>query len=450
MRRGFRSARARTAVVAALLLCATAALPGRPALAAGTPSPYAIAPDARPVTGATDVADAAPLLPGTTYKSSLPSGGRSYYRLDLDATSDAYVSATAIPAPGASVSAGDGIKVFVQDADGSTCSSGTETFGIVHTPRPITAWAAREVSSKRPRCEGAGTYYVTVERDGTADSAPDIWDLELFAASEPPLKQAGTTNIPQAWDSTSPEPVAGEGVRRAGGSGFASAAPVGQGVWNSGIEPGRTLFYEVPLDWGRQLSVIAELAGSNRREGYVTGALNLSLYNPVRGLVDDASTSYNGSQESVDLDPLPPVAYENRYAGPVPKRFKSMRFAGSYYLAVHLAADVAEQYGDGPLQLTLRVRVEGAAEAGPDYAGESEPGDVFQVTEDDRWVAAGGGAAGDGGDAAMTGGAGGVGCGGSAEDWGLVERGPGREGAGGVLEDGSRPARGPGRADSGR
>ncbi|MGN9755661.1 hypothetical protein [Streptomyces sp. SD31] len=400
MRRGHRSARARTAVVAALLLCTTAALPGRPALAAGTPSPYAIAPDARPVAGATDAADAAPLVPGTTYKSSLPSGVKSYYRLDLDATSDAYVSATAIPAPGTSVSAGDGIKVFVLDADGSTCSSGTETFGIVHTPRPITAWAAREVSSKRPRCEGAGTYYVTVERDGTADSAPDTWDLELFAASEPPLKQAGATNTPEAWDSTSPEPVTGEGVRRAGGSGFASAAPVGQGVWNSGIEPGRTLFYEVPLDWGRQLSVIAELGGSNGREGYVPGALNLALYNPVRGLVDDASTSYNGSQESVELDPLPPVAYENRYA--VPKRFKGMRFSGSYYLAVHLAADVAEMYGDGPLQLTLRVRVEGAAEAGPGYAGESEPGDVFQVTEGDRWVAAGGGAAGDGGDAAMT------------------------------------------------
>ncbi|KUL26953.1 hypothetical protein ADL12_31090 [Streptomyces regalis] len=399
-RRGHRSARARAAVVAALLLCTTAALPGRSALAAGTPSPYAFAPDARPVAGAPGTADAAPLTPGTTYKSSLPSGTKSYYRLGLDATSDVYVSATAIPAPGTTLSASDGIKVTVQDADGSNCSFGSETFGIVHTPRPIAAWAARQASANRPRCESAGTYYVIVERVGTAEAAPDTWDLELFATSEPPLEQTGATSAPEDWDSASPEPLTGEEVRRDGGSGFASAASVGHGVWNSDIEPGRTLFYKVPLDWGRQLYATAELGSANGRAGYVDGALNLSLYNPVRGLVDDASTSYNGRQEATEVGPLPPVAYENRYA--IPQRFKGMRFAGSYYLVVHLAADMAERYGDGPLQLTLRVRVGGAAAAGPGYAGEPEPGDVFQVTEGDRWAAEGSGAAGGGGDAAMT------------------------------------------------
>ncbi|WP_369170664.1 hypothetical protein AB5J49_23990 [Streptomyces sp. R28] len=405
VRRGHRSARARGAVVAALLLCTTAALPGRSALAAGTPGPYAFAPDARPIIGATSTADAAPLTPGTTYKSSLPSGAKSHYRLDLDATSDAYVSAMAIPAAGSTVSASDGIKVSVQDADGSDCSFDTKTFGIAHTPRPIAVWAAREVSSNRPRCEGAGTYYVIVERVGTANSAPDTWDLELFATSEPRLKKTDATSAPDGWNSASPEPLTGEDVRRDGGSGFASAASVGQGVWNSDLNPGRTLFYRVPLDWGRQLYATAELGSSNGRDGSVPGALNLSLYNPVRGFVDDASTSYNGNQKAVELDPLPPVAYENRYA--VPKRFKGVRFAGSYYLVVHLAADVAEQYGDGPLQLTLRVRVWGAAQAGPGYAGESEPGGVFQVAEDDQWAGAGGafgagGGAGDGGGAAMT------------------------------------------------
>ncbi|MDF3143361.1 MULTISPECIES: hypothetical protein [unclassified Streptomyces] len=403
VRRGHCSARARGAVVAALLLCTTAALPGRSALAAGTPSPYTFAPDARPIVGATGTADAAPLTPGTTYKSSLPSGVKVHYRLDLDATSDAYVSAMAIPAAGTTVSASDGIRVSVQDADGTNCSLDTEIFGVAHSPRPITAWAAREASSNRPRCEGAGTYYVIVERVGRADSAPETWDLELFAASEPSLRQADATSAPDGWNSASPEPVTGEDVRRDGGSGFASAASVGQGVWNSDITPGRTLFYRVPLDWGRQLYATAELGSSNGRDGYVSGALNLSLYNPVHGFVDDASTSYKGTQKAVELDPLPPVAYENRYAAH--KRFKGMRFAGSYYLVVHLAADMAENYGDGPLQLTLRVRVGGAAEAGPGYAGESEPGGVFQVAEGDRWAAAGGGAgggSGGGGGAAMT------------------------------------------------
>lgn len=397
-RRDHSSARARVTVVGALLLCTTAALPGGAALAAGTPSPYAFAPDARSVAGATGTADAARLTPGATYKSSLPSGGKLYYRLDLDATSDTYVSATAIPAAGSTVSANDGIRVSVQDADGGSCSFDSERFGTVHSPRPLAAWAAREISANRPRCETAGTYYVVVERVGTASSAADAWDLELFTASEPSLEQSGATSAPEAWDSASPDPLTGEGVRRGGGSGFASAASVGQGVWSADIEPGRTFFYKVPLTWGRQLYATAELGSSAGGGGTAVGALNLSLYNPARGLVDDTNTNYDGSQKAAEIDPLPPVAYENRYAAP--KRLNGMRFAGSYYLVVHLAAEVAEKYGDGPLPLTLRVRVGGSAESGPGYAGESAPPGLFQVGAGDPEAAAESGAAGDG-DAAM-------------------------------------------------
>ncbi|MFJ7075300.1 hypothetical protein [Streptomyces sp. NPDC098781] len=384
-----------------LLLCTTAALPLPLAQAAGTPAPYGFAPDARPVTGATGAADAEPLTPGTEYKSSLPGTGEIHYRLDLDATSDVYVSVTAVPAADSTRYAGDGVKVSVRDAAGRSCSQDTETFGVVRSPRPIAAWGAREASAKRPRCASAGTYDVIVERAGTAESAPDSWDLELFATSEPPRRQTGETSAPEAWDSASPALLAGDGERREGGSGFASAVTVGQGVWTADIEPGRTLFYQVPLDWGRQLYATAELGSSNSGDGYAVGALDLSLYNPVRGFVDDASANYDGSRKAAELEPLPPVAYENRYAGP--DRLRAMRFAGSYYLVVHLAAEVAERYGEGPFELTLRVREEGTAQAGPDYAGESEPRGVFRVSAGEREAAAGGAAGtGGGGDAAMT------------------------------------------------
>ncbi|MFE5815984.1 hypothetical protein ACFQ6S_21655 [Streptomyces sp. NPDC056479] len=377
-------------------------MPVLPAQAAGTPGPYAFAPGARSVTGATGTADAEPLTPGATYKSSLPSVGEIHYRLDLDATSDVYVSVTAVAPLGSGIYAGDGINVSVRDAAGRTCSQDRETFGVVHSPRPIAAWGARETSVNRPRCESAGTYDVIVERVGTAESAPDTWDLELFATSEPPLKQTGETNAPEVWNSASPAPLTGEGERRVGGSGFASAVPVGQGAWTADIEPGRTLFYKVPLDWGRQLYATAELGSSKGGDGYAVGALNLSLYNPVRGFVDDASANYDGRRKAAELDPLPPVAYENRYAGP--DKLSAMRFAGSYYLVVHLAAEVAERYGEGPFELTLRVREEGSAQAGPGYAGESEPGDVFHVSAAERQAATGGaaGTGGGGDDAAMT------------------------------------------------
>ncbi|QOV40956.1 hypothetical protein IM697_01060 [Streptomyces ferrugineus] len=399
--RGQSPARARAAVVAVLLLCTTAFLADGPALAAGTPEPYAFAPDAEPVTGATSTADAAPLAPGTTYKSSLPGEGEIHYRLDLDDTSDAYVSVIAVPPPGSTIKAGDGIRVSVRDADERTCSQDTSTFRGVHSPRPLGAWGAREISANRTGCDSAGAYDVIVERLATTGSSLDSWGLELFAASEPPRKQTGATSAPEAWDSASPAPVTGEAEPRRGGSGFTSAAPLGEGVWSTDLEPGRTLFYEVPLDWGRQLSATAELGDSNAGNGYAVPALNLALYNPVRGFVDDASTTYNGSLKATELAPLPPVAYENRYAAL--DRLSAMRFAGSYYLVVHLSPEVAEKYGDGPFTLTLRVRVAGSAQAGPGYAGESEPAGVFDTTAGDREATAGGAiGGGDGGDAAMT------------------------------------------------
>ncbi|GAA4953446.1 hypothetical protein GCM10023238_19870 [Streptomyces heliomycini] len=60
---------------------------------------------------------------------------------------------------------------------------------------------------------------------------------------------------------------------------------------------------------------------------------------------------------------------------------------------------MADAFGDGPVPLTLRVRLSGAPQDGPGYAGESVPSDVFTVTEGDREAAAEGEDA--GGDAAF-------------------------------------------------
>lgn len=117
-------------------------------------------------------------------------------------------------------------------------------------------------------------------------------------------------------------------------------------------------------------------------------ALVMSLYNPVRGLVTDVGAGYDGSQRSAALDPLPPVEYDNRYA--FNNRISGMRFAGSYYLVVHLAAQVADKFGDGPFGLTLRVRVDGAAQTGPAYAGRAVPQDVFDSAAGDSVPATGG------------------------------------------------------------
>ena len=429
--------RAAVALCAAVGLGATVALPARAATAvpasatasataAGTPTPYAFAGDARSVQGTAGTTNAVRLDPGRTYRSTLPAGGKRYYRLELDAAANAYVSATAVPRAGATVSSSDGLKVSVQDADGTTCSSGTTHIGPTQSPHPIAAWASRETGPGTFVCKRAGAYYVVVERQDLIGSTPGDWDLELDYVSEPALRQAGATTSPGTWNSATPEPVLGDPTRRAGGAGFATASAVGQGVWQDAITPGQTLFYKVPVDWGQQLSATVEMGSSTAGDGYVGTALAMSLYNPVRAYVGDADAGYSGAQTSAALDPLPPVEYANRHA--VGSRASGMRFAGWYYLAVHLGAPVADRFGEGPFGLTLRVRVSGTPVSGPAYAGRSVPRDAFEVTAEDRREA---GAAGT-----------------TTSDVGDGSAGPPAtaSGSGGSVAGGSRGAGGAGRA----
>ena len=390
--------RGRTPAHATVALCATVALgismalPARAAQASpspvGTPAPYAFAHDATTVEGATGTTDAVRLDPGRTYRSALPAAGKRYYRLELDATVNAYVSATAVPRAGAQVSSSDGLKVSLQDADGTTCSFGSTHFGPTQSPHPIAAWAARETGPGTYGCKGAGAYYVVVEQRDLSGSAPGDWDLELDYVSEPALRQpdATTTTPPEVWNSATPDPVLGDAIRRKGGAGFATAGALGQGVWQDAIRPGQTLFYRVPVDLGRQLSATAELGSSSGGDGYVGTALEMTLYNPVRAHVDDADAGYSGAQTSATLAPLPPVAYANRHAAG--DRTSGMRFAGWYYLAVHLGAHVADRFGNGAFGLILRVRVSGTPVSAPAYAGRPAPSDVFEVTAADREEAA--------------------------------------------------------------
>ncbi|MFI2425766.1 hypothetical protein ACH5A7_16950 [Streptomyces sp. NPDC018955] len=359
-----------------------AAVAGEAAEGAGA---YAFAGDARRVDGAASTAESVPLEPGRTYRSTLPASGTVYYRLELDGATSAYASATAVPPAGRTASVIDGVKVSVQDGEGRSCDVDTASFGAAGSRHPVAAWVMREISPRRSLCQEAGTYYLSVERvdpDG-ASSSPGPWETELTVVSEPPAEKADATSAPKEWNSAPPQPLPGKPERRSGGAGFARAVPVGQGVWKDDIRPGQTLFYKVPVDWGQQLYATAELGASGTGgSGYTAAALDLDLYNPVRGHVVDVGVGYDGGRKEQSLTPLPPVAYANRYAAV--RQTGAMRFAGSYYLVAHLSAAVADDFGDGPVPLTLRVRLDGAAQDGPGYAGESVPPGVFTVTEEDR------------------------------------------------------------------
>ncbi|MER6995380.1 hypothetical protein [Streptomyces sp. NPDC000410] len=370
------------AVVAAM--CAAAALPGQ-AWAAGGPSPYEFDGAAKPVKGAEVNSNAEGLDAGSVYRDRIKADGKLYYRVNLDAKTNAYVSVVAVPKQGGKAEYGDGIKVTLEDSSGSECSWRSAAFESVGYTRPIAAYASRLIRPDSTTCQQQGAYYVKVERTTEATSAPDDWELEIRHDAEPALKTTGPTEAPEDWPSASPAPPAGGPKKRVGGTSFNNAMSLGQGEWRDDIKPGQTRFYRVPVDWGQQLFVTAELGTSTAGDDYVGNAFALSLDNPARGHVEDNTMSYNGKQASMALDPLPPVAYRNRYDSS--DKVSGMRFAGWYYLSATLSPEMAKEYGDKAVPLTLKVNVKGTPEAAPPYDGSAG---IFAVTDDDQEAAANG------------------------------------------------------------
>ncbi|MFF0446805.1 hypothetical protein ACFYT4_10380 [Streptomyces sp. NPDC004609] len=363
---------------------AGAAAPGwtTPAAVPGWAAPaYETAPDARPVKGATAVSKAPPLEPGT-YTDTISAGERKYYQVDLDATSNAYVSAVLAPPPGSEVAGTDGIRVTLESADREQCSDSTDiTFGGA-TARPVADYSTRRIGRGRA-CQEAGPYLYTVEWiDSKSGTDAESWPVELKFMSEPGLKDGETApSAPSSWSSRPPGETSGEARTTGGGTGFNDAPAVGRGVWRDRLGPGESRFYKVPVDWGQQLFLDAEFGGSGSGAGAPTVAdgLRLSLFNTARGFVESADAAASGSSAKASLATAP-VAFANRTSDEA--NTGAMRFAGWYYVRV----SVDERAGN-PLPLTLRVAVEGEARPGPAYAGD-EFAAGFGVSDEDRQAAA--------------------------------------------------------------
>ncbi|MFB7605810.1 hypothetical protein [Streptomyces gardneri] len=373
-------------IVAVATVGAVAALPGQARAAdGGALPPYAFDGTAPRVKGAASSSDAAQLKVGQTYRDTLKKDGKVYYRVDLDDKLNSYVSVVAVPKPGGKVEYGDGFKVSMQDGSGTDCGYQQVSFSSAEYARPLAGYARRIVDKESSTCQKAGAFYVLVERTSKPTSASDDWELEIRHLSEPALKKAGPTELPEAWSSATPPPPAGGPQKRQGGAGFHDAVSLTQGEWRSDIRPGQTLFYRVPVDWGQQLFATAELGSSTAGDEYVGNALVLSLDNPALGHVDESTGSYDGKQTTLALDPQRPVAHENRTS--YNDAANGMRFAGWYYLSATLSPEIAKEFGDKPVPLTLRVNVTGNAKPGPGYDGDPGP---FAVTAGDKEAAANG------------------------------------------------------------
>lgn len=364
-------------------------------------SAYDFAPGTRTVRGQRASADAAELrTDGTPYRSSVRGAdGPLYYRVELTAREDVYLSAVAVPPADAPVTYADGLRLTLQDQDGNRCDANTATIGAPGYPRPLGVVVERAVRAGSVRCAAAGTYYLVAERETGKEAATAPWDLDLRVLKEPPLKQPTAASPPAPLPSVSlPEP-GGQVRERTGGTSFATAdaaaaAEVGAGTWRDRLRPGATRFYRLPLDWGDQVSVRAELSSAvavGTGRPFVPSGLTVTLSTPARAEVLADGATYTGRPVSAELAPGSPVAYENRFAS---RRGQSaMRSPGAYYVQVSLSPELAAAFGDGPLGVTLRIAVRDRGTSGPSPVYAGDPG-VFQA---DGATPAAGGAAGQAG-----------------------------------------------------
>lgn len=195
------------------------------------------------------------------------------------------------------------------------------------------------------------------------------------------------TVAPSVWPSASPTLPGGASLDRTGGTGFNDARALGTGVWRDDLRPGQTRYYRVPLDWGHQLGIGAEIAAARMTKEYgsASNGLTVSVYSPYRALVDSKDASYDGKQAGVTLPKTAPVAYENRFSDDAGMR--GTRVAGWYYVAVTLGGKVGEFTEDAvPVPLTLRMDVLGTPGKAPAYR-ESLGAAGFGVDAADRTAA---------------------------------------------------------------
>ncbi|MCX5377218.1 hypothetical protein [Streptomyces sp. NBC_00091] len=347
---------------------------------------YRPAQGAKAVQGKPSTADAPLLEVGTFYEDTLAPGER-IYRLGLDDASSVYVSAVLRPPAGAKVGYGDDLKVEIMTPGGRPCpyNNGQASFG--YDPVPLSEVGLRRLEEDA-ECQAAGTYYAKVTRSAGKESSQAAWPVELLVQREPaPAAGTAPTTAPSVWPSASPTLPGSNPVARTGGTGFNDARALDSGVWRDDLRPGQTRFYRVPLDWGQQLGIGAEIAKARMTKDYgsASNGLTVSLYTPYRGLVQAKDTSYDGKQAALTLPKTAPVAYENRFSDT--NEVRPVRLAGWYYIAVTLGGKVGEFTEDAtPVPLTLRLDVTGGPAKAPAYK-ESLAAAGFGVGDAERSAA---------------------------------------------------------------
>ncbi|KNB52000.1 hypothetical protein AC230_15300 [Streptomyces caatingaensis] len=350
------------------LTVTAAAPPARADGDAGPPAAHGTSPGARAVRGAPEGADGPLLEPGAerTYTDTLAPGEHKSYRVRLDAGSDAYVSAVALPRPGATPGLRDGIDLSLRAADGTPCGPARHRSFLSEGGAYPLADHTERLAGTGGACGAAGTYRFVVARgdaDG-GDASPLPVELRYTtghpAATGSPAPDPG----PGGWSSQPPSAPAGPVREVAGGRGFDDAARVDGGTWRDRIRPGETRFYRVAVPAGHQL--FAKAVFGSAPGPYVANGVRLGLSDAARGHVMNRTGGYGGDAAAVVLA-TPPAGGPGALRGGEAER--GMARPGWYVLQLSLNPKAA---GGRPDPVPVRLAI-GTAPARKEAGADALP-----------------------------------------------------------------------------
>jgi Ca-activated chloride channel family protein len=335
---------------------------------------------------ATETAETAPVLTPGQYTDTFALGAAPrYYEVRRAAGSTMRLSLTARPPANPEDYSTERLDVTVTTPEGRRCGNdnalrfdpGRRTEAVVSQIRI----AGPEDDADTDPCHAATSLRVGVERPKGIDQAVPV---EIVYIEEPALRDA--TGLPPTLEPTGVEsfvaPASGAGETVVGGGGFSDALTLTPGTYRDTLLPAEQIFYRVRLDWGQRaaLTVDAPEPGEKLTLGSTSyTGFAVDVYAPDRAVLTRTSGeprnagSLGPAGTSLQLtEYTPEVRWANRQAfGNGPYSFVQLRkasLAGYYYFAVGRTDEPEGEDSAVPVDIRLRVAVEGSPSGAPDYA----------------------------------------------------------------------------------
>ena len=331
-----------------------------------------------PVAGTGDPTTAPTIQPGQ-YLDTLNGLEERFYAADLRTGDTAYFAATAV-FPRGNPNSIESLDIEIKGPGGADCyESQREIDTRVREGSQITtllSWDGLVPGASAPKpCKVPGRYTFRISRVNDAnDGGTDRVPVEILYRVEPPVVGDRGEPAQTSLVDFAEQPSGGTRPISGGGSFNEATTIAGPGRYREAMFYGEELFYRVKLDWGQGLAYRVTFAG---QAGAEIVNIRTTLYNPVRDQIDDETTAYAKSTQSLPSNgkPIatPRVVYLNRSANNSDLRRSAID--GWYYISVRLGASTGLT-GDGTttgVPMTLDLAIAGDKVAGPQYgAGSSE------------------------------------------------------------------------------